>query len=254
MSNLLSNKVSLITGAASGIGKAIAWKFLQHSAPLILVDRNQEKLSEIAAELKDQPHAHVLTFSADVSDEEAVHEVVRESIKHFGVVDVLVNNAGILDDFSGVSEMGLEQYRHVMNVNLNGAVYFSHFLLPEMLREGKGSIINTASVGGLNGARAGAAYTMSKHAMIGLTKHTAFSYAKQGIRCNALCPGGINTDISKGISVNEIGYQKSALGFPLIPRMGEANEIAELALFLASDLSSLLNGAVMVADAGWSSY
>jgi NAD(P)-dependent dehydrogenase (short-subunit alcohol dehydrogenase family) len=254
MSNLLSNKVSLITGAASGIGKAIAQKFLEHSAPLILVDRNQEKLEEIAGEFKDQPHAHVLTYGVDVSDKDAVHEVVRESIKHFGVVDVLVNNAGILDDFSGVSEMGLEQYQHVMNVNLNGAVYFSHFVLPEMLREGKGSIINIASVGGLNGARAGAAYTMSKHAMIGLTKHTAFSYAKQGVRCNAVCPGGINTGISEGISVNEIGYQKSAMGFPLIPRMGESEEIAELALFIASDHSSLLNGAVVVADAGWSSY
>jgi NAD(P)-dependent dehydrogenase (short-subunit alcohol dehydrogenase family) len=196
----------------------------------------------------------VLTFCIDVSDKDAVQGVVRESIKHFGVVDVLVNNAGILDDFSGVSEMELDYYQRVMNVNLNGAVYFSHFVLPDMLREGKGSIINMASVGGLNGARAGSAYTMSKHAIIGLTKHTAFSYAKQGIRCNAVCPGGINTGIAEGISVNEIGYQKSAMGFTLMPRMGEPDEMAELAVFIASDHSSLLNGAVVVADAGWSSY
>jgi NAD(P)-dependent dehydrogenase (short-subunit alcohol dehydrogenase family) len=254
MSKLLANKVSLITGAASGIGKAIALHFLKHSAPLILVDRDEKKLEEIKSELRHDPHAHVLTYAIDISDELAVQQVVHDAIGHFGVVHVLVNNAGILDDFSAVAAMDTKQYQRVMNVNLNGAVYFSHYLIPEMLREGFGNIINISSVGGLNGARAGAAYTMSKHAMIGLTKHTAFSYAKQGIRCNAVCPGGISTDIAKGITVNEAGYQKSTLGFPMIPRMGEAIEIAELTLFLASDLSSLLNGAVVVADAGWSSY
>jgi NAD(P)-dependent dehydrogenase (short-subunit alcohol dehydrogenase family) len=123
-----------------------------------------------------------------------------------------------------------------------------------MLKQGKGVIINVSSIGGLFGARAGVAYTTSKHALIGLTKNIGFQYSQKGIRCNAIAPGGVETNIGDNMKPNQFGYEKLSLGMQTNPRMGKPSEIAELALFLASDKSSFINGTVITADSGWTAY
>jgi NAD(P)-dependent dehydrogenase (short-subunit alcohol dehydrogenase family) len=128
-------------------------------------------------------------------------------------------------------------------------------VLPIFLEKQKGVIVNIASAGGLYGARAGAAYTASKHAVVGLTKNTAYMYAPQGVRCNAIAPGGVETNIGASMtSINELGFSRQNIGLPIMPRTGQPEEIATVALFLGSDDSSFVNGAVVTADAGWSAY
>jgi NAD(P)-dependent dehydrogenase (short-subunit alcohol dehydrogenase family) len=141
-----------------------------------------------------------------------------------------------------------------MDVNLNGPFYAMRAVLPIMLKHGKGVILNIASVGGLFGSRAGAAYTASKHALIGLTKNTGFMYAQKGIRCNAIAPGGVNTHIADSLIPDALGYERCISGASLMPRMGEPEEIAQIAAHLCSDEASFINGAVITADGGWTAY
>jgi NAD(P)-dependent dehydrogenase (short-subunit alcohol dehydrogenase family) len=145
-------------------------------------------------------------------------------------------------------------WERVLRVNLDAALIFSRELLPEMRRKGGGVIINVSSVGGLNGCRAGAAYTVSKYGMIGLSKNIAFTYAKEGIRCNVIAPGAVSTEIGKEMNPDLLGYERSSMGYPMIPRTGDPEEIAAIAVFLASKDASLINGEVIVADAGWTAY
>jgi NAD(P)-dependent dehydrogenase (short-subunit alcohol dehydrogenase family) len=180
--------------------------------------------------------------------------MIDAAVKEFGAVDVLVNNAGVLDDFLPVGELINAVWTRVMDINVNGPMYASRRVVPLMLKQGKGAIINISSVGGQNGSRAGVAYTTSKHALIGMTKNIAFQYADKGIRCNAIAPGGVNTNIVAGMHPNALGYAKLSLGLQIMPRAGEPGEIAEVALFLASEKSSFVNGEVLVADGGWTAY
>lgn len=253
MEQKLNNKISIITGAASGIGRAIARAFVRHGAPVVLVDMNKMGLLELQSEL-EKNGGQVLIYEGDVSDHQVVEYIVGSTHRHFGVIDNVINNAGILDDFSAVGEMDLELYERVSGTNLSSAVYFSKFTIPLMLKEGRGNILNICSLGGFMGCRAGAAYTISKHAMIGLTKNTAYMYAQRGIRCNAIGPGGIRTNIASDIQTDEFGYSRCSTGFPTMIRTGEPEEIAEIAVFLSSESSGLINGAVITADAGWSAY
>jgi NAD(P)-dependent dehydrogenase (short-subunit alcohol dehydrogenase family) len=142
----------------------------------------------------------------------------------------------------------------VMAVNLNGPFYACRLVVPQMLSQGKGVIINVASIGGLFGSRAGAAYTASKHALIGLSKNIGFMYATQGIRCNVIAPGGVNTQIMKDSVPDIFGSERCFSGGVNMPRMGESEEIATAALFLASDDSSYVNGSVLTVDGGWTAY
>ena len=170
-------------------------------------------------------------------------------------MDILHNNAGIMDGVRPVAETPDELWEKVMNININAPFRASRRVIPSMLKQGGGVIINTTSVAGLFGGVAGAAYTVSKHALIGLTQNIAAFYGTKGIRCNAMALGGVNTNIGVGSG------QPSAMGMEqlnkvaaMIPRMAEPSEIAELALFLASAKSSYVNGSCIVIDGGWTVF
>jgi len=249
----LENKTAIVTGAASGMGKAIAGLFAAEGARLILSDVNAQGLEAVAKDIREK-NGTVFTITANVSEEGDVKKMIAAAMEHFGRIDVLVNNAGVLDDFLPVGEVSDAVWERVLGINLNGPFYACRLAVPVMLKQGGGTIVNISSVGGLFGARAGVAYTTSKHAVIGMTKNIAYDYGDKGIRCNAIAPGGVNTNIGAGMQPNALGYAKLSLGLGTNIRSGEPQEIAEIALFLASGKSSLINGAVIVADAGWTAY
>lgn len=249
----LENKVALVTGAASGMGKAIAELFAKEGAKLVLSDINADGLKQLVDQLK-AAGSDVTGVSGSVALEGDVKKMIGAAVEQYGGLDILINNAGVLDDFMPVAELTNIMWDRVMGVNVNGPMYTSRLAVPLMISRGGGAIVNIASIGGLHGSRAGVAYTTSKHAVIGMTKNIAFHYGDKGIRCNAIAPGGVNTNIGANMKPNELGYSKLALGLGTNIRTGEPQEIAEIALFLSTSKSSLINGDVIVADAGWTAY
>jgi NAD(P)-dependent dehydrogenase (short-subunit alcohol dehydrogenase family) len=254
----LQGKVALVTGASSGLGAAMALHFAREGAQVLAVARRADKLAELATQAGDAAGS-IRSFRADVSRKEEVQTMVAEALAQFGQLDVLVNNAGMNDNFAAVGEMDDALWQQVMDLNLNAAFHACKAAMPHMLRR-KGCIVNIASIGGTEGARSGVAYTVSKHALVAMTKHTAFSYAKAGLRCNVICPGPVETPmVQAAMALDERhidmeGARRSNSGMKNIPRIGQPDEIASIACFLASDGASLVNGAVIVADAGWTAY
>src|SRR5688572_27112160 len=249
----LKGKVAIVTGAGAGIGKAIVTKFASEGATVIAASRTKSELDALVSNLQEWGDS-VQAVTADVSKPSDVGRVFDVAIQKHGRVDILVNNAGVMDDFTPVGETTDELWRRVLGVNLDGVFYGCRLAIKAMVPQGSGSIINIASIGGLQGARAGAAYTTSKHAVIGLTKNIGYMYAKTGVRCNAIAPGGVATTIGQKMKPHPFGYERMAAGAGNAVRMGQPDEIASIALFLATDASSLVNGAVLTADAGWTAY
>jgi NAD(P)-dependent dehydrogenase (short-subunit alcohol dehydrogenase family) len=252
----LNGKVAIVTGAASGMGREITYKFLKENCKVVATDINDDRLKELKQEAPDHG-VNLHTLITDVSNEKEVNRLISASILQFGHVDILVNDAGVMDNFEGVGDISDEQWNRIINVNLHGPFMLMRSIMPHFLHHKKGNIINITSIGGLQGARAGAAYTTSKFALNGLTKNTGFIYGKKGIRCNAIAPGAIETNIGESIDYSKVTKEMNELmtaGMKLNPRMGKAAEIAEIALFLASDESSIINGEIIVADGGWSVF
>jgi NAD(P)-dependent dehydrogenase (short-subunit alcohol dehydrogenase family) len=252
----LQDKVAVITGAGSGMGKEMALLFGLEGAKLVLADISQAALDQVVAEVK-QNGGQAVGVSANVAKEEDVQNMIETAVKTYGSLDILVNNAGIMDKMTPVTELTDELWERVIAVNATGPMRAIRKALPIMIGQGKGVIINTASIGGLYGSRAGAAYTASKHAVVGLTKNVGFQYADAGIRCNAIAPGGVETNImadAGDMNPESRGLRKAMSGAGFNPRNGKPEEIAKIALFLASDDSSFINGTVITADAGWTAY
>ncbi|TMV44928.1 SDR family oxidoreductase [Paenibacillus mesophilus] len=250
----LEGKVAVVTGAGSGMGKEIAVLFAKEGAKVIVSDMNEQSAQATVA-LIQANNGIAVSVAANVAKEEDVRNMIDAAVENFGTLDILVNNAGIMDGMVPAHELTDESWERVFAVNATGPMRAIRKALPIFMEKGKGTIVNIASVGGLYGSRAGAAYTSAKHAVVGLTKNVGYQYAKLGIRCNAIAPGGVKTNIGMGGSVpNEFGLDKVMPGMGVMPRTGEPEEIAAVALFLASDDSSFVNGTVITADAGWTAF
>lgn len=252
----LQNKVAIVTGASSGIGRAIAFQFAKEGANVMAVARRTERLNQLVEEARNLD-GKIAAFSADVTKKENIENMIKEALKVFGKIDILVNNAGIMDDMSPVGDATEEMYDKVMEVNVKSVFLAMNKIVKYFESVGGGIIINVASIGGLKGGIAGAVYTASKHAVVGLTKNTGYMYAKKNIRCNAICPGAVMTEIASGEfmkNINMEGAKLAGIGQGLNPRVGDPSEIAKVAVFLASDDSSFINGQCIAVDGGWTAY
>lgn len=250
----LQNKVAIVTGAGSGVGKAIAELFAREGAKVVVSDIDKESADEVV-EAITFTGGNAIAVVADVAKEEDVQNLVDTTVYKYGTLDILVNNAGIMDNFVPAGAVTDELWEKVFGINVTGAMRMIRKALPIFEAKHSGVIVNIASAGGLLGSRAGAAYTASKHAVVGLTKNVGFQYAELGVRCNAVAPGAVNTNIGTTIfAPHTFGMERAMAGMNLNPRTGEPEEIAKVALFLASDDSSFVNGTVITADAGWTAY
>lgn len=252
----LENKIALITGAGSGIGKEITMLFAKEGCKVVASDISEMRISELEKETSSF-NGNVKLFHGDVCDTKHIDELVTNCLNAFGNIDILVNNAGIMDNFEAVDAVDDMEWHRVFNTNIHAPYHLMQRSIKLFLNKKSGNIINIASVGGLNGGRAGAAYTASKFALIGLTKNTGYLFAKKGIRCNAIAPGAIETNISESIDFSKMTEDikdRIMPGMVLNPRNGKPLEIAKIALFLASEESSFINGSVIVADEGWTAY
>jgi NAD(P)-dependent dehydrogenase (short-subunit alcohol dehydrogenase family) len=247
----LENKTAVVTGASAGMGRAIAERFAQEGANVIAVARRLERLEELAKEMNGAS-GKVIPCTGDIGKQETSVAMIELAIKEFGRLDVLVNNAGIMDDMSPVAEMSNEMLEELMRVNTYGPLYAMREAVKVFLAQGeRGNIINIASVGSEHNT-AGVAYAASKAALVAATKNTAFMYMDDEIRCNAISPGGVLTEIALSMPPSKesgMGRVSDLLSFA--PEMGMPEDIAAVALFLASDESHFVNGTVITADGGW---
>lgn len=247
----LKDKVIVVTGASAGMGKAITERFVREGAKVVAVARRKERLQELAQELAQGP-GQVSVFAGDISRREDNEAMLEHAVKTYGRLDVLVNNAGIMDDNTAIGDMSDEMLERLMQVNACGPMYAMRRAVQIFLEQGEGgNIINTCSVGAIHHT-AGAAYCASKAALTAATRNTAFMYMEENIRCNAIAPGGVITDIPLVMpQANEFGFARTSSLLAHSPELGMPEDIANAALFLASDESSFINGVVLTCDGGW---
>ena len=245
----LKNKIALITGAGTGIGRAIALAYAREGAQLILVGRRKRLLESVAKEAGGAP----LVVSGDVCVQRDIDRVLSEAASHFGGIHVLVNNAGILH--IGTAEQITEaQWDETFNVNVRGVWLLSRSVLPYMRKAGGGSIVNVASVLGINGARNRASYAPSKCAVILLTKCMAIDHGAENIRVNAICPSFVETDLTAEVirkAPDPAAVRRERIAVHPIGRLGQPEDIAGLAVYLASDESAWMTGAALPVDGGY---
>ncbi len=243
--------VALLTGAGSGIGRACALRLAQEGAIVVGCDVNAAALEETRAAIRAVGR-DVDIVTGDVTKQADVDRVVAEVIGRHGQIDILGNIAGIMDWFLPAHEVDDETWTRVMDVNVNGVMRLCRRVLPGMIERHQGAIVNIASVGGFRGGAAGVAYTASKHAVVGLTRSIGWTYRDEGIRCNAICPGGVATNIgTTAVPRSAWGLERLHPIHAAAARMAEPDEIATLLSWLASAEASNVSGAVIADDGGW---
>jgi 3-oxoacyl-[acyl-carrier protein] reductase len=248
----LDGKVALITGAGSGIGAASARLFAAEGAQVAVVDLDRPGAEEVAAAIREAGGS-AIAIPTDVAEAPAVEAMAARALEELGRVDVLMSNAGVLDDYLPAADTPYEVWDRVLGVNLKAMYLTAKALIPQMLKNGGGAIVNVASTAALNGGNGGAAYTTSKHGIIGFTRQLCFDYARQGIRANTLCPGAVETGMTREIFAEASAEVMKAVESAPIGRWAQPEELAAAALFLASEDASFVNGAVYVVDGGFDS-
>ncbi|REE18152.1 NAD(P)-dependent dehydrogenase (short-subunit alcohol dehydrogenase family) [Paraburkholderia sp. BL27I4N3] len=258
----LSGRVAVITGGETGIGLAISRTLAKSGAKVviggILVEEGERAASEIKAEGGD-----VYFVKTDVRIEAEVERLVAEAVSRFGKLDIMINNAGVFDGFASCLETTTALWDQIIDINLKGCFFGCKAALKQLLSQGSGGrIINTSSVGGLRGAADGASYTAAKFGVVGLTRQIACDYSEQGITVNAICPGSIQTDVRKNsgtiLGADTVPMNRGVGADPeawkrTIParRRGLPQEVADVAVFLASDAASYMSGQAIAIDGGW---
>ena len=240
-----AGKTVIVTGAGSGIGRATASRIAREGGRVIAVDVSQERLDEFASE---HAGADIVTLVADITDDAKVAEIVGAAGER---IDGLANIAGIMDDMTPIGELTDAVWKRVFSVNVDGTMKLMRAVVPTMLAQGIGSIVNTASEAALRGSAAGVAYTASKHAVVGLTKSTAFMYGPSGLRVNAVAPGPTITNIEATFA-SPLGAERVRQAMAILPDAAEAEALAASITFLLSDDGVNVNGVVLASDGGWS--
>jgi NAD(P)-dependent dehydrogenase (short-subunit alcohol dehydrogenase family) len=251
----LAGKVAIVTGAASGIGKATAEIFAAEGAKVVAADYNVERLKGVVDGIT-AAGGTAIASQGNIADATYAEALVDLAVTTYGRLDVLVNNAGIMDYMQPVHEISDDIWRKVFAVNVDGPMYTMRRAVTVMLEQGSGSIVNVGSTASVSGGAAGAAYTATKHALLGLSRNTAWQYAKKGIRCNMVLPGGTATNIQESMPAERLsptGGARAGEFAALIPQFMMPADIANVALFFASDESHHINGAIVAADGGWTS-
>jgi NAD(P)-dependent dehydrogenase (short-subunit alcohol dehydrogenase family) len=250
----LKGKVSIITGAGSGVGEAAAELFAKNGSSVVLMDYNRERVESVTSRLKAQSFS-VEGFVADLKNEDDLRRLVKFTTDTFGTVDILMNNAAVMDAHTSLGNVTNELWDRVIATNLTGAFKLTREVLQIFLARGSGVVVNVSSIAGIRGGRGGAAYTAAKHGIIGLTRNMADHYGHRGIRVNAIAPGGIKSNLRDSYGERDPeGFARNSRCSGMGPGEGEPSEIAQIALFLASPASSIVNGAVIVGDRGWTIF
>ena len=247
MAGLLQDKVALVTGAASGIGRATALAMAREGASVVVSDINVEGGEETVTLIGDQSRAAFV--HADVTNAASVDALVTRTVEIFGTLDCAVNNAGVLSARAPMHEIPDETYDYVMDVNVRGVWLCMKREIVQMLEQGSGAIVNTASCVGLVAVPGASEYVASKHAVVGLTRTAAVDYAADGIRVNCVCPGNIKTDMTRSLWTDPERLKLMISRQP-IGRLGESEEVAEAIVWLSSDAASFVTGHPMSVDGG----
>ena len=245
------DKVVLVTGAASGIGRAAAIAFAHHGGKVVAVDRDSDGNAETVRLIKIGG-GEAIGLAVDVSDEKAVEQMVADTARRYGRLDVACNNAGIEGKMLLTADYPIEEWDRVMGVNLRGVFLCMKYEIPQMLAAGGGAIVNVASILGVVGFANASAYTAAKHGVLGLTKVAGIEYASKGIRVNAICPAFIETPMldRAGITSDE-GMRQAVTQLHPIGRMGKSEEVAEAILWLASPKASFVTGTSLLVDGAY---
>ena len=243
----LENKVAIITGAGSGIGKAISLLYGKEGAKVVVSDINEKGGNETVAEIK-AAGGEAIFVKTDSSKPDDNKDLAEQAVKQFGALHIAVNNAGIGGPISPVGEYPIDGWDKVIAINLSGVFYAMRYQIAAMLQSGGGSIVNVASILGKVGTKGSAAYVAAKHGVIGLTESAALEYADQKIRINAIGPGYIKTPLLESLDENTMN---ALVGLHPMGRLGEPNEVAELALWLNSDKASFVTGGYYNVDGGY---
>jgi NAD(P)-dependent dehydrogenase (short-subunit alcohol dehydrogenase family) len=254
MAGRLQGKVALITGGGTGLGAVFAKRFVEEGAKVVITGRRKEPLEAVAAQV---PAGMILPFQGDVSDFEQAKAMVEATVKFGGKIDVLVNNAGI-DPAATVVEISVEQWKKVIDINLTGPMLTMKAAIPEMIKNGGGSIINIASLAAVRNIPAMPAYSASKSGLIGLSNATALDYGAQNIRVNVVCPGPIRTEmlehsmagLAEATGTDITGALNTLTKFLPLKRPATPDEVSGAVVFLASDEASFITGTNIMVDGG----
>jgi len=243
-----TGRVALVTGAASGIGQATAVAFAREGARVAILDRTADAL-QATAEAVRAAGGEGLVLACDIARSEQVEAAIAETVATFGRLDIAFNNAGVENVAAPVAEIALADWDRILDINLRGTFVCMKHEIAQMLSQGGGVIVNTASGAGIRGVAGGASYAASKHAVIGLTKSAALDYATANIRVNAVLPGNIATPMMDRFTGGDI---QKAIDLEPVGRLGRPEEIAEAVLWMSADLGAFVTGAAISVDGGWS--